>query len=395
MNQVLFEGRFLIEMIGTLMKKGTLQIRYARFDWERMFRMADYHHIANLVYLGILGNDGRVPERWMNRFFERYQESLLYGGTCEEDEKELLALLDMEKIPCVLLASTTIRRLYNLTELADTSPLRLYLSPEGYTQFKGYLVDLGYETTGKYPDFGEHMQRVSGLGVDIYYKLPFSSHFYEKEMRQLAIRAFIRDNGVTVRVLSVDDRFLFRLASAAYHYATDQLLIRELMDLYLYHKAWRKHLNDEYIHNKLEDFHVEGLADKLLRLSYMWFGAKEDKDYIQEIGQIEDTSVFDTLEYRILNRGRFVNETDPQALALMKLIERDDERERRKIKRQALRKGIADKWKSFGRGVRWAIPEYKYMCALYPILEKIPFLLPLFWVLRGLRLLAGMVKNGG
>ena len=69
MNQVLFEGRFLVSMISTMMHKGALQVRYGRMDWERMFRISDYHHVANIIYLGLLGNGGLVPERWMSRFF--------------------------------------------------------------------------------------------------------------------------------------------------------------------------------------------------------------------------------------------------------------------------------------------------------------------------------------
>ncbi len=394
MNRVLFEGRFLINMINTLLQRGTLQVRYARMDWERIFRLADYNRVANIVYLGILGNGGRVPERWMNRFFDRYQEALQYGDSCEAAEREILALADMGKIPCVVLSSTTIRRLYDPSELADTSPLRLYLSPEGYEQLKGYLVDLGYETTWNYPEYGEHMSRISGFGVDIYHKLPFRTRFYEKGMRELSIRARIREGGETVRTLSADDRFVFRMASMAYRYVTNELLIREMLDLLLYHRAWRNYINEAYVKKKLQEFRVDGLADKLLRLAYMWFGGKEDKEYVQSLGQLEDTGAFDILESRIVSRGDDGKDMDPQVLGLVRLMEKEDERERRKIKRQSLKRKFSEARAVIGRRIRWAFPEYKYMCALYPILEKAAVLLPLFWLLRGMRLLAGMIKNG-
>ena len=134
MNQVLFEGRLMVNMISTILHKGALQVRYGRMNWERMFRTADYHRVANIIYLGLLGNGGAVPERWMSRFYERYQEALIAGGNFESAEQEILALLDMEKVSCAVLSSATIRGLYELPETADMSPLRLYMSPEVYNK---------------------------------------------------------------------------------------------------------------------------------------------------------------------------------------------------------------------------------------------------------------------
>ncbi|MCI8513216.1 MAG: nucleotidyltransferase family protein [Lachnospiraceae bacterium] len=397
MNRVLFEGRFLVSMISTMIQKDTLQVRYGRMDWERMFRIADYHRVANIIYLGLLGNGGRVPERWMNRFFERYQESLLGGENCEAGEREILTLLDMERIPCVVLSSSTTRGLYEIRETADMSPLRLYLSPDGYSLVKGFLIDLGYETIRNYPEFGERMYRISGLSVDIYHKLPFKTKFYEKGMRALSIRARIRRGGESVRILSAEDRLIFRLASVSYQYTVDELLIRDMLDLFLYHKAWRRQLNGVYVKKKLQDFRVDGLAEKLLRLAYMWFGAKEDKEYMQSSGQPEDLNSFDVLENRIFSRGEFgkESETDPQALALARMLMKEDEKEAKKVKKQEFKKKMTEKKESAGRHFHWIFPEYKYMSDLYPNLSKFPFLLPFYWVLRGIRMLIGMIKNGG
>lgn len=395
MNQVLFEGRFLVSMISTLIQKGALHVRYGRMDWERVFRTADYHRVANIIYLGLLGNGGLVPERWMNRFYDRYQECLVNGDNCENGEKEVLTLLDMEEVSCIVLSSSTVRGLYELAETADLSPLRLYLSPDNYTRVKGFLVDLGYETIQKYAEFGERMHQISGLNVDIYWKLPFKTRYYEKGMRDLSLRARVRNGGKTVRILSAEDRLVYRMASMAYQYVTDELLIRDMLDLFLYHKAWRKHLDGEYVTKKLQDFRIDFLAYKLLRLSYMWFGEKEDKEYIQSGGELEDLVSFDILENRIFSRGDMGKdkETDPQALALTRLLQKDEERELRKIRHQSFRKKMAERKKSIGRFFHWAFPDYKYMSALYPNLEKAPLLLPVYWVFRGGRLLVGMIKR--
>ncbi|MCI9485502.1 MAG: nucleotidyltransferase family protein [Lachnospiraceae bacterium] len=396
MSQVLFEGRLLVNMISTLLRKGALQVRYGRVNWERMFRTADYHRVANIVYLGLLGNGDLIPERWMGRFFERYQEALINGGSCEAAEQEILALLDMEKIPCVVLTSATIRGLYELPETADMSPLRLYLSTENYTLLKGFLVDLGYETIQSYGDFGERMHRISGMNVDIYQRLPFKTKYYEKGMRELTFRARVRNGGTSVRILYPEDRMVFRMASVAYQYVNDEIMLRDMLDLFLYHRVWREQLNHDYVKKKLQGFHVDALADRLLRLSYMWFGEKEDKEYMYAAGeQMEDLSSFDILENRIFSRGELgkEKETDPQVLGLARLLEKEEEKETREARRETRRQRKEEKKKARGRSLRWIFPDYKYMSGLYPTLEKAPFLLPFYWISRGVRLLFGMMKN--
>lgn len=68
MDRIIFEGRFLVNLAGGIVRQDDLKAIHSRIDWEHMYRTADYHKIANVVYLGILGNGEKVPERWMERF---------------------------------------------------------------------------------------------------------------------------------------------------------------------------------------------------------------------------------------------------------------------------------------------------------------------------------------
>ena len=179
-------------------------------------------------------------------------------------------------------------------------------------------------------------------------------------------------------------------AQAAYHYTEDELLIREVLDLYLYHKAWREEMNREYIANRLKEFQIDGLAEKILHISYMWFGSKED---ILEDSRPEDMGVYDVLENRILSRGAISRETDHQALRLASLIKQDIGKERRRDRQAIFMERLEGYRAAFMRKLRWLFPEFRYMCAIYPFLEKLPVLLPVYWVRRGVRLMAGLLAG--
>ena len=185
------------------------------FRSERMYRIADYHKVANIVHLCILGNRDSVPDKWRERFFERYQEALQYGENYNESVRELLTWLDTRKMSCTILMSETVRDYYPIPETADNSPLQLLLNTENFTLVKGYLIDLGYETVQTYEGVGERLERSGGIAVVLYYRLPFRTARYESEMRRLLETAILRESYQYIRTFSVEGELIYRLASAA------------------------------------------------------------------------------------------------------------------------------------------------------------------------------------
>lgn len=390
MNQLLFEGRSLVGIVSSIMRQDDLKVSYSRLDWERMFRLADYHKVASIVYLGILGYRESIPEKWQSRFFERYQESLLFGASYQESVREVLNWLNTRKISCTLLTAETVRELYQIQETADTSPISLLMDEENYNLAKGYLIDMEYETDLVYKGCGERLQKKQGISVSLYYKLPFRTAVYQKNMRRLLEGAHPKAPYQSIRELSKEDEWTFRMASAVYRYTIDELTMREVLDLQLCHRAWRDTIRMDAVNRRMEEFQIEGPAAKLLRISYMWFADKSD-NYYEHLP--EDMSEYDILEERLLTRGMVNKEADKQILKLAKLIHKEEEKERKREERKQFKERFHEKWEETKRKLKWVFPDYHYMASIYPIVEKLPFLLPGFWVARGFRLIMRSIAN--
>lgn len=390
MNQLLFDGRSLVGIVSSIIRQNELHVNFNRIDWERMYRIADYHKVANIVYLAILGYSESVPERWRERFFGRYQESLQFGENYKESIQEVLAWLDARNISCTVLTSEIVREFYRIPEAADTSPLRIYLDEGSYTLAKGYLIDLGYEAEATYEGTGERFSRISAIPVELYYAFPFRAARYIKEMRRLVESACEREGYKRIHALSVESEFVYRMASAAYRYVTDEVTMREIIELQVFHKTFRDRIRMDAVQKRLKDFEIDGLAEKLLRISYMWFGDRKDTYYD---GLPEDMSVYDILEERLLTRGIINHETDSQALKLEKSVRKELEKEKKGERIRQLKAKMKERFESAMRVLRWIFPDYHYMASIYPILEKLPVLLPVFWVSRGIRLLIRIMKR--
>ena len=388
MERLIYEGRFLVNTVGGIMRQDDLREMYGRVNWEKMFREADYHKIANIIYLASLGKGDEIPERWRERFFERYQTALRVGDVYREAQQEILMMMEMMNLPCFVISSCAIRELYPVPEMAACGLLKLLVDEKSYVLAKGYMVDLGYETDYSYKGYGEHMKNAAGFDMEIYYKLPLRTRLYDKNMKLMLETAPFWGRYKYVRGFSLENQFMYMLASAAYAYVTDALLIRNVLDLYVFHRMWKEKMNIESIEKRMEGFRVDELGKKILQIAYMWFGSKGEK---ASDGLPEDIKVYDILENRILSRGVLNNETDQQALKLERLVQREINREQFREKRAAFTEKWRKRRKNIGRMLRWVFPEYKYMCVIYPILEDFSILLPICWIWRGIRQLKGLL----
>lgn len=386
MNRLLFEGRFLVNIVSSIVRAEDLRIVHNRLNWEMMFRLADYHKVSSIIYLGILGNGESLPQKWRDLFFARYQENLKFNGVCDEAEAEILTLLDMGAIPCFLLSSFQNRKLYKIEETAGISTLQIITDEESYSLAKGYLINLGYETVETLAG-GERMVR-SGIPVELYRCLPFLTGHYRKNMARLLDDSVVLEPYSSIRIMTPGQEYIFRMARAAYRYVTDELTIREVLDLMLFDRANRDVLNENAIRSRLKEFRVEELSENILRLSYMWFGDKEDQRFAQ---RPDDMNIYDILEDRLLSKGVVNKETNEQAIHLKKAIQWEVDKERRKDRRKRFREKVSNRLEGFKRNLRWLFPNLGYMSSIYPILEKIPVLLPFFWITRGLRLSIGQL----
>ena len=390
MNRSVYEGKFLLNLVGGTLRQDDSFPVMRRMNWGRLYRIADYHELSSAVYLGMLSAGARVPALFGERFFARYQEAVRYGTFYESSELEILDAFQALKLPAVILESSAVRRLYHLPETAANSPLRLYIPEEKYHLAKGYLVDLGYESDDFYKGFGEHMKRVGGFQVEIYHTLPFLTKSYKNCMKGLLERAFPDKNRPVLKSLSLESSYLLRLAEASYHFCNDSLKVRELLDLYLFYKLFYKDMNHRYLDARIKELNIPLLSKSLLQMADMWFGSRKESLFPYPKDSI---SLYDDMEARILSNGTVGMDSIPEAAKLRKAIHDAENREEKAVKWRKWKEKWADRFRATGRRLRWAFPDKKYMASLYPELENKGYLLPFYWIKRDLHLLSVLFRS--
>ena len=388
MNRSVYEGKFLINLLGSTLRQDDSFPVMRRMNWGRLYRIADYHELASGIYLGMLSAGARVPSLFGEKFFHRYQEAVRYGEIYESSELEILGAFQAVKVPAVVLESAAVRRLYHLPETAANSPLRLYIPEERYYMARGYLFDLGYETDQFYTGFGEHMKRAGGFQVEIYHHLPFLTKNYKKHMKSLIDRAYPDKKYPVLKVLSLESSYMFRMAEACYHFCTDNLKIRELLDLYLFYKLFHKDMNKKFLDARIKELDISLLSQSLLHMADMWFSSRKDSLFPYPKDSI---SLFDDMESRILSNGMVGADSIPEAAKLRKAIKDAENKEERAAKWRKWKEKWKNRFDGIKKQLRWIFPESSYMKSLYPGLENAPFLLPLYWIRRDFKLIRIMM----
>ena len=388
MNRSVYEGKFLINLLGSTLRQDDSFPVMRRMNWGRLYRIADYHELASGIYLGMLSAGARVPSLFGEKFFHRYQEAVRYGEIYESSELEILGAFQAVKVPAVVLESAAVRRLYHLPETAANSPLRLYIPEERYYMARGYLFDLGYETDQFYSGFGEHMKRAGGFQVEIYHHLPFLTKNYKKHMKSLLDRAYPDKKYPVLKVLSLESSYMFRMAEACYHFCTDNLKIRELLDLYLFYKLFHKDMNKKFLDARIKELDISLLSQSLLHMADMWFSSRKDSLFPYPKDSI---SLFDDMESRILSNGMVGADSIPEAAKLRKAIKDAENKEERAAKWRKWKEKWKNRFDGIKKQLRWIFPESSYMKSLYPGLENAPFLLPLYWIRRDFKLIRIMM----
>ena len=69
-NRVIVEGRFLVNMAGAFIRQDDQRPIRGQLDWERIYRVADYHKITNMVYLSTLGTGKKISPKWQDAYHD-------------------------------------------------------------------------------------------------------------------------------------------------------------------------------------------------------------------------------------------------------------------------------------------------------------------------------------
>ena len=325
------------------------------FDLELAAKTAHIHQIDALLYAGAVccGLDKREPQ--LKQLFQLYCQNLLISSRQVQAVEKVCAALDEAELDYMPLKGCRIKKLYPKAELRTMGDADILIREEQYGEVRVVVERLGYEESDV--STYEFVWRSRELKLELHKRLLSDQNkdFY-RYFGDGWKRATIK-NGTQYSMMT-EDEYIYLFMHFAKHYRNGGIGIRHVTDLWVYQRAF-PNMDEAYIAAELDKLHLLEFRENICRLLSVWFEGRpsdEKTDFITDF--VFSSGSWGTDESRIMSDG----------------VKRGKEA-------GSITKGRRNKMLGI------VFLPLENMQQNFPILKKMPILLPACWVVRGVRAL--------
>lgn len=241
------------------------------------------------------------------------------------------------------------KTLYPSPEMREMSDIDLVVYDENLDKAAAVLEGMGYKNHGIVK---HHMILTSptNVHVEIHWCL-FDQNADRKQYVYFKdnLKAVIKEGFKYTYEFSIEDFYVYMIAHMSKHFFETGCGIRNLLDIYVYRNKFGDKMDKAYVEQELTKCGIKDFDDNMTELAYIWLDNKECPEFFENLfAYMVDSGIYGKSENGVW--GQLAKEIDKENLN--------------------------------GR-IRYYFPSLKFMEEKYPWLAKMPVLLPLSWMLRG------------
>lgn len=358
-----YEVKCLLELLSAIINEEEIPKWVRQPQWGDLYKLADYHGVANVVYYAVLASEERALAPWKPKFSERFHQSVLADQRYFTAVPQLLKLLEEYKVHCLLLTEYRMCHYYPQPDMRALKSVHLLIEKGREKKAEEAMAYLDYEEQESRTAGERVFYKIPGIKVILQTDFSFTNKKMEKYF-SIPVKSYEKEkNNRYIHTFLPEELYVHVIGCAAESYARGNLDIRDMLDIWVYYRRVYKELDWEQITKeigflKLEKFHLY-----LIRLAAYWFG-----------GMLfpESDSVFEAMEKYILTKGVQGRRISATLLPLVNEVADFYAKDLKKKRREQIK--------------IWLFPHRDYMETMFPVLKKARWLLPACRLLRLLRL---------
>lgn len=320
------------------------------FDLELAYPVIRGHQIFTLAYDGAVrcGIDKSHPR--MQQLFRKYCQAMAVSERQMQAIETLCGKLDEDGIDYMPLKGCNLKKLYPKPELRLMGDADILIRTEQYDRIMPIVRFLGYEE--QVESDHEFVWQSDALFLELHKRLiPSYNQDYYRYFGD-GWRLAVPVSGSRYGMIA-EDEFIYLFTHFAKHYRDGGIGIRHAADLWVYLRT-HPALDEGYVIRQLDQLQLTVFYKNIRKLLDVWF-----EDGMED----EKTAFLSEFLYESGNWGKMYNHVLSAGV-----------------------KNIAVTGKNGGERSRRIIsgffPSLSIMQEKYPILYKLPFLLPVFWIIR-------------
>lgn len=357
-----YEMKCLLELISAIVNVEAIPKWKRKPEWGEIYKLADYHSVANFVYYGILPMEDAAISVWKEKFEERFHASVLSDERYTAILPEIINNLIEQNVHFLILKNYQMREYYPHTDMRLLKAVEILVEKDKREKIQQAMYWLDFEEREVREEEGICYYKIPGIWVIFREELSFTN----KKMRKyfsLSPKDYEKVSGFKYfHLRGPEEQYIYVMGSLAESYAKGSLDVRDMLDIWYYYFAVYKKLDWGYVTKEFEKLEIKVFSECIIKLAAFWFG---------EMVFPAESELFSAMEKYILTKGIQGRAESSKLLPLVKEVADFYKRDMRRERMQ--------------RMLNWVFPKLDYMDILFPILKSWKLLLPACWILRLLR----------
>ena len=350
--------KYIILLLKSILNNSIPPEKPKDVSFEKIYSLAKYHNIDNMLFYAINKLKNKPSSELLKIWKERCYKGISRDLIQKMELDKILDSFEKNKIKNIVLKGFELKKLYPKSDMRFMSDIDILISKKDAEKVSLIMTELGYKiiSYGKEKDDVYFKNPIMNVEIhnalfDVQYKEYNSLFKTLDKMEKIIPKTKYQYN------FSDEDFFLFLFVHTVKHYLSYGIGIRVVMDIYIYLKAKEKTLNWEYINDSLNKLKLYDFFEVFNHFIKVWFEDEKENEIDIEIGKY------------IFRSGTYGNEKNNRLNSLL-LIEGKNSSQ--------------NKAKSI---LSIIFPNLELMQVGYPILKSFPFLLPIFYVVRGIKII--------
>lgn len=341
MQKQLLIKKYFLDMVSASIKGLPNPSCPENISGELIYKLSVKNAVQGILYLAVKSGAVTLSAETEAKLQKSYMAILAREASQQEEIDYIRESFEKENIDFMFLKGTHLKSLYPTPQMRFMVDMDVLVKEESMNKGGHLILARGFTQE---MNNGKDIVLVKKpfLTIELHKMLFVEDYFMHDYFTSVWDRVELV-NGCEYK-MPINDLYVYTLAHLAEHYLEAGSCFRPLMDLYLMEKTYSE-LDFDYINKQ---FQIIGIEKFALKIRQLYKCAFEGAEYNDDLITMENYIVF----------GAPVNNASEVS----------------KVAR-------TNKSKS-QRFIESAFPNLKHMKLKYPILEKAPFLLPFFWVVR-------------
>lgn len=352
MNEAM-TGRYMIHLIYSLLNHTKPDEKPDDIPFEDIYRMSVKHNVC-VMTLSAIEQLQTKPDDQLYRKWDRKRNAAIAQSVVQLLERDsILQMFEKEQIEVLPLKGCHLKEMYPKPEYREMADLDMLIHQTDRLKVRKIMESLGYETEKFEDSKDDSYRKAPFMHVEIHNRL-----FDEITLSQMNVNIDLlkqpfdhaqKQADSSQYSLKPEDFYVYLIIHNAKHALINGCGIRQFIDLDIFRSNYK--MDECYIHEQLGHTDIEWFASDAEKLVSCWRSGQPVPENLKEMEEI------------IFSSGSYGNHES-------------------KIRNHIRRAEKGGRKSAFRYMMFRLFPDYSFMKAIYPVLRKAPFLMPILWIYR-------------